>query len=87
MLTDGVAVCHCCCRTAALEKDVVMAQLQAQAAAIAQEREALSVQRINTDVLASLSEQVGRPAVVGSMPVCLEKGCTDMAAYMNPQHG
>lgn len=35
-----------------------MAQLQAQAAAIAQEREALSMQRVNTDVLASLSEQV-----------------------------
>jgi hypothetical protein len=36
-----------------------MAQLQAQAAAISQEREALSMQRINTDVLANLSEQVG----------------------------
>jgi hypothetical protein len=54
--------CCCCCHycsTAALEKDVVVAQLQAQAAAIAQEREALSMQRINTDVLANLSEQVG----------------------------
>jgi hypothetical protein len=49
----------CCCSTGALEKDVVMAQLQAQAAAISQEREALSMQRINTDVLANLSEQVG----------------------------
>jgi hypothetical protein len=52
------------CSTATLEKDVVMAQLQAQAAAIAQEREALSMQRINTDVLASLSEQVRLPAAV-----------------------
>lgn len=47
------------CSAAALEKDVVVAQLQAQAAAIAQEREALTAQRINTDVLANLSEQVG----------------------------
>jgi hypothetical protein len=37
---------------------VLSAQLSAQAAAIQQERESLMSQRVNTDMLASLSEQV-----------------------------
>lgn len=39
---------------------MLSAQLSAQTAAIQQEREALMSQRINSDMLASLSEQVGR---------------------------
>lgn len=46
------------CRAACLERDVACAQLKAQVAAVAQEREALAAQRINADVLATLSEQV-----------------------------
>lgn len=49
-----------CCREIDLQHSVLSAQLSAQAAAIKQEREALLNQRINTDMLASLSEQVGR---------------------------
>lgn len=41
-----------------LQRSVLQAQLSAQAAAIQQEREALMSQRINTDMLTSLSEQV-----------------------------
>jgi len=46
-------------REATLQRDVMTAQLQAQASAVAQEREALAQQRLNTDMLTSLSEQVG----------------------------
>lgn len=45
-------------RAACLERDVACAQIQAQAAAIAQEREALAAQRMNAEVLTSLSEKV-----------------------------
>jgi hypothetical protein len=51
--------CCCCCREIDLQHSVLSAQLSAQSAAIKQEREALLNQRINTDMLASLSEQVG----------------------------
>jgi hypothetical protein len=47
------------CREVELQRSVLTAQLSAQAASIQQEREALMSQRINTDMLASLSEQVG----------------------------
>lgn len=42
-----------------VQRSVLQAQLSAQAAAIQQEREALLSQRISTDMLTSLSEQVG----------------------------
>lgn len=41
-----------------MQHDMVMAQLQAQAAAVAQEREALATQLMQADMLSSLSEQV-----------------------------
>ncbi len=47
-----------CLRELDLQHSVLSAQLAAQAAAIKQEREALLNQRINTDMLANLSEQV-----------------------------
>lgn len=50
----------CVPREVELQRSVLTAQLSAQAASIQQEREALMSQRINTDMLASLSEQVGR---------------------------
>lgn len=46
------------CRELDLQRNVLSAQLSAQAAAIQQERESLMCQRVNTDMLASLSEQV-----------------------------
>jgi hypothetical protein len=46
-------------REVELQRSVLTAQLSAQSASIQQEREALMSQRINTDMLASLSEQVG----------------------------
>ena len=55
----GVPVCPADCREIELQHSVLSAQLSAQAAAIQQEREALMSQRVNTDMLASLSEQVG----------------------------
>jgi hypothetical protein len=48
------------CRELELQRSVLSAQLSAQAAAIQQEREALISQRINTDMLASLLEQVSQ---------------------------
>lgn len=61
MLSTQSSVLACCavvCRELELQRSVLSAQLSAQAAAIQQEREALMSQRINTDMLASLSEQV-----------------------------
>jgi multidrug efflux pump subunit AcrA (membrane-fusion protein) len=55
---SGLPCCAVVCRELELQRSVLSAQLSAQAAAIQQEREALISQRVNTDMLASLSEQV-----------------------------
>jgi len=54
----AVSVCRAAAREIELQHSVLSAQLAAQSAAIQQEREALISQRINTDMLADLSEQV-----------------------------
>jgi hypothetical protein len=58
--TGLVCAVGCClhCREVELQRSLLTAQLSAQSAAIQQEREALSTQRLSTDMLASLSEQV-----------------------------
>lgn len=54
----GAGYVRVLCRELELQRNVLSAQLSAQAAAIQQERESLMSQRVNTDMLASLSEQV-----------------------------
>jgi hypothetical protein len=59
------------CRELELQRGVLTAQLSAQAAAIQQEREALMAQRINTDMLANLSEQVGARVGLAARGLCI----------------
>lgn len=59
---------------------MLSAQLSAQSAAIQQEREALISQRLSTDMLASLSEQVGR--ATGMAAVCSPLSMGDEMKHM-----
>jgi hypothetical protein len=73
-----VALCRCVrappCREVELQRSLLTAQLAAQSAALQQERELLASQRLNSDMLVSLSEQVGPRALscgaLGAKQVC-----------------